>query len=132
MSAPPYVAEPGYGFLSLFEGAALGIAAGWWLQSHYHPPATFVGAGLAVTILYAVLVSCCRKASLLFPVIIVSITVWGLLGWVLGDFAYSWLGGPSMKVQFLGNPLAWKLTGSALFGFMAFSDKGEPTDANAR
>ncbi len=124
MAVPIYAPEPSAGFLGIFEGAALGIAAGWWLQMHYQPPAMFVGAGIGVTAAYAAFVSCCRRVSLMFPILLVSVALWATLGWVLGGYAFNWLGDPLIRMKLFATAAAWKATGAVAMGILAFTEKG--------
>jgi hypothetical protein len=116
-------AKQPYGSLTLFEAAITGAYAGWMLQeSGYSTPEVFAG-GLIGLIGYTLLVRISDGSFLILPIAIMSIAIWGCLGWALGGLAFDALGGAHMKAAFLAEPTFWRWACAVALVAVALSDK---------
>ncbi len=122
MATSTYAPEPTTGFMGLFEGAALGIAAGWWLAAHYLQPVAYIGGGVAVTALYMTLIAFCKRSGFVLPILLMSLALWCTMGWIMGGYAYVWIGSPLLQIKLFANPVAWKFTGALVMGALALGE----------
>ena len=123
MTVSTYPTPIHFGFLSICEGAALGLVAGWWLQSHLYPPAVFIGCGIVVAGLYYFLLTAGRGSSLSAPIVIVSMMIWGFVGWHAGGYAFRMFSITPSGVTMLDTVTAWKVVAALVLAFVAYSDK---------
>ena len=123
MAVSAYPAPVHVGFLSICEGGLLGLALGWWLQTHLQPPVVFVGAGVAVAGAYYFLLHAGRGSALGAPVIIISMLIWGAVGWNLGSYLFRMAAISGSSMTLLDTVTAWKVVAALVFAFIAYTDK---------
>ena len=50
--------------------------------------------------------------------------LWCTIGWIMGGYAFVWLGSPLLQIKLFANPAAWKFTGALVMGALALGEKG--------
>lgn len=123
MSVSAYPTPVRFGFLGLCEGALLGLLVGWWLQTHFYPPMIYFGAGVAVAAAYYFLLSIGRGSALAAPIVILSMLIWGIVGWNLGGYIFKIFAISRSGVSMLDTVMAWKIVAALVFAFIAYNDK---------
>lgn len=123
MSGSTYPHQTPLGFLTICEGPMLGAVVGWWLQIHLQPPPVFIAAGVMSTALYLLLLKAGRDSALGAAVIIVSMVLWGMIGWHLGGFLCRSFAMRGIGSMLFDTVTAWKVGAALLFTFVAYNDK---------
>ena len=123
MSVSSYSTQPNVGFLSLCEGPLLGLVIGWYLKGHFEPPLIFVGAGIAVAALYYMVLNFGRGSAMAAPIIILSMLIWGFIGWSAGGFIVRIVPVSAFGMSVSDSVIAWKCLAALIFAFVAYSDK---------
>jgi len=101
----------------------LGFYAAWWLQTHGRPPGVFIGAGVAISCAYYLILNAGRDSALGTPIVLASMAIWGFIGWNLGAFGFQTFGLGAGGGAVLSSIVAWKIGAALLFAFIAYSDK---------
>ena len=123
MSVSAYPRSSHIGFLGLCEGPLLGLYAGWWLHLHGRPPMVFFGAGVAISCAYYLILNAGRDSALGTPIVLLSMAIWGFVGWNLGALAFQMFGLGWSGGSVLDRVVAWKIGTALLFAFIAFGNK---------
>ena len=121
-----------FGFLGACEGAALGLVTGWLLRNHQQPPAVFIGCGVLVAAGYYYLLNLSRGTLLSLGIIVLSMVIWGIVGWQAGGFAFKLVGMTHTGVGMIDTLVAWKVLAALLFAFIAYSDKASRSGWSGR
>lgn len=115
--------EAPYGSLTFVEAAIVGGYAGWFLQRTGYSTPEFVAGGVLAMVAYIVLVRMSDGSFLNLPLALLSIAIWGCLGWALGGVAFDAVGGAHMKAAFLAEPTFWRWACAVALIAMALADK---------
>lgn len=132
MSTSTFAQHPHTSLLSVAEGAVLGIALAWWLQMHAQPAPVIVVAGIVATTTYLAILNTIRGSSFSMPMILVSMAIWGTVGWLAGPYLYQWCGGALMRGALLTSPHNWRIGAAIVLVFIAFFDRAPSLTGDAR
>lgn len=123
MAHSTYSSPIHFGFLSICEGIILSLIVGWWLQAHGQPTPVFVAVAVLVSALYFLWLSVGSGTALTAPIMVLSMAIWAVVGWYMGQYAFQILTKSHVTMTFADTAIIWKVVGAMLLGFLAYCDK---------
>ena len=96
------------------------------------PPAVFIGCGILVAAGYYYLLNLGRGTILSLGIIVLSMVIWGIVGWQAGGFAFKLVGMTHTGGGMIDTLVAWKVLAALLFAFIAYTDKASRSGWSGR